>query len=157
MSFVVEYLEQERAIRARMSYQLSAFHYKSAADFLLQHGQMFDVKKKPKGIRFGKVGECYRNAFTVVNGDPDRFEYVEGYAEGGIGFPVQHAFVLDREDGKVFDVTWRPTLLDGSKRNASDYFGVVFPYDEIVRIICDKGTYGALGYPPLYREPWEFS
>lgn len=133
------------------------YAYESPRQFVLTHGRSFPVKPVPDGIEMGPMRFCYNNAFDVVEAEPERFTYVEGYAHcpTTIDLPVLHAWVLDNEDGCVFDVTWPPTLLDGSPRGPVEYFGVPVPFAYVDEITTIKGSYGLFNYPPVFRLPWD--
>lgn len=81
------------------------YHYASGADFLLKHGQTYEVQPVPAGIRYGAPRCCFGNSIMacVKYG----WRYVEGFAVPPSGIlPVHHGWNLD-ENGTAFDITWR--------------------------------------------------
>jgi hypothetical protein len=69
---------------------------------------------------------CYSNAIQLACQSPRRFVYVEGQGVPKLaGFPVEHAWVLDRE-GRVYDPTWRDGLA---------YFGIPFRLGFVLKSI----------------------
>lgn len=103
---------------------------------VLTEGQSFERKPLPRHARKMRAKMCYHNATYCVFGDPDRYRYVEGWAAGII--PMQHAFVLDLEDGKIFDPTWP------RDENHTAYLGIVFPTDYVIDQMMTNDTYGII-------------
>src|SRR5215216_5814498 len=67
----------------------------------------FPPAPRPKGMRKRADKACYRNVCMVVIDKRYRndFTYAEGIAVSDLGFPVHHAWVVDR-DGNAVDPTW---------------------------------------------------
>jgi hypothetical protein len=115
--------------------------YDNFQDLVLREGQLFNPTKKPRGIKFGKTKECFRNASLLALENEDFF-YVEGYASMELleGYPFAHAWVVDSR-GNVIDNTWR-TL-------GTAYLGVVFDTKYLRKILVTTETYGILEYPNI--------
>ena len=99
---MMEHGQQLVKTLTEMSQVISSSHkkfgvYDSFQDLVLREGQLFIPTKKPKGIKLGKVKECYRNASLLALENEDFF-----YAEGYEGLPFEHAWVVNR-DGVVID------------------------------------------------------
>lgn len=75
--------------------------------WLLENCQLFEAKPKPDEQEYGESKMCYHNALMTVQWEGERYRYCEGIAYTPGSIPMEHAWVLDTEDGKVFDVTWR--------------------------------------------------
>jgi len=122
--------------------------YASLAEFVLKHGAEYEYAPKPKGIRWGTVKQCFKNAHQLALWHPE-LTYCEGYGYSLI--PTPHAWCVT-EDGKVVDNTWRPH--DG----APLYFGVAFPLEVVNRAITLSGHYGVLqdwkNDYPLLQQPY---
>lgn len=101
---------------------------------LLEHGRNFAASPLPKGIKRGRMGQCYGNAGKLVMWRSDLF-YCEGYAvSNGLPIPLPHGWACTK-DGTLIDPTWK----DGR-----EYFGVVFKRKWFMRRARDTGYYGIL-------------
>lgn len=130
--------------------------YRTYEGMVLDLGQPFERKPLPRGFARMKEKMCYLNALSCVMKDYDgQYVYVEGYARGII--VTEHAFVLDTEDGKVFDPTWpRDDRHDG-------YYGIPLPTDWVWSRTLDTGIYGLLANDWMFdnyllrngRSAWE--
>jgi hypothetical protein len=105
------------------------------------------------GIKRGPQKNCYQNATRLVESDPLRFIYCEGYGNRpDLGIVAgEHAWVLDKEhDYEVIDVTWRKTI-------GVAYIGIPFRYDYLSEQLRDHRVYGLLDTPwsrwPVRRLP----
>lgn len=135
---VMDYLEGWQRLRA-MHPDLSrpeGWSYGSYEELVLHLGKPFERKPLPTGVAQGELGDCFANAFNTVMMNAGQWRYVEGYAAGPI--PVNHAWVLDIEDGKVFDPTWP----EDSDHEA--YVGIQFPFRFVADTIHEQGVYGIL-------------
>ncbi len=117
--------------------------YPSYYGMVLELGQDFERKPLPTRFRRMKVGQCFGNAFHCASQD-DRYRYVEGFAQGVI--PTEHAWVLDTEDGKIFDPTWPRTP------GHTQYRGIVFPTWFLHRWAVHCGVAGVLVSDPLHAD-----
>lgn len=101
---------------------------------LHQHGQDFKSKKHPlRGTM--EPNQCYANAYAVASNE-SAYRYCEGYATTkDMGFPIAHAWVLDR-DLKVIDPTWS----DGDL-----YHGVAFTPLFMYKIVAKTQHHGIFG------------
>lgn len=113
--------------------------YGNFYDLVLKEGQFFSLRQKPKGVKFGKVKECFRNASNLALDRDDLF-YVEGYAsiEMTGGLPFEHAWCVDYQ-GYVIDNTWRTI--------GTSYYGVIFDTDYLRKVLVTTEQYGILEYP----------
>jgi len=118
-------------------------------DLVLCEGKQFTYAPKPKDVKYGKIKECFRNAFYLAEKRPD-LTYVEGYANSII--PVWHGWCVTA-DGTVVDPTWRPI-----ERENRDYFGIPFGLKFLYRRMCETKQFGILyGMPPIFViDPAEF-
>ena len=83
-------------------------------EFVFHNGKVFTKKKEAD--EYGKMKECYKNAFLLMLRKPSLY-YCEGFALcEKLPLPVLHAWCVDKE-GRVYDPTWK----DGT-----EYYGVVF-------------------------------
>lgn len=104
---------------------------------VLELGQPFERKRLPRSFRRMSPQLCFSNAMRCVMRDgTDQYRYVEGHA-GPLAF--DHAWVLDTEDGKVFDPTW------SFEPNHMDYWGIVFPTEWAWATMRDRNVWGLLG------------
>jgi hypothetical protein len=77
------------------------------AGMALDHGIGRYGAPLPRGIRKLAERACYAHATALMLHDQERFIYYEGYALRLGGGAVNHAWVLDRENGdQVVDNTW---------------------------------------------------
>lgn len=113
-------------------------------DFILRFGEPEKQGvKRPKGTRKQAYKQCYRNATRYVLFNPGSgWEYFEGYAISGLGFPMMHAW-CERE-GRVLDLTWRDP-------DRCFYKGIRVPADMLRDKVMRARCYGAftdqIGYP----------
>ena len=113
-------------------------------DFVLTYGREFPFAVLPAGVRKRRLGRCFSNAWQLVESNPGKYIYVEGFALSII--PMEHAWCIDRQ-GNIIDPTWH----DG---RGSQYFGVPFKSDFVRATILERERYGVLtnwehGYPLL--------
>lgn len=106
-------------------------------DLLLKYGRSFEMKPIPFGIRRGRMGFCYANAGRIAI-RRGRFVYCEGLAVSTIGFPLPHAWVMDKVDGLAFDPTW----IDGV-----EYFGLPIKKTFFAASVVMNKTWSVLGWP----------
>lgn len=137
---VRQYLEgwqQLRTMRPDLQPRPNGWKYGSYEELVLDLGKPFVRKPLPTGVEPGEQGECFSNALNTVMRDAGRWRYVEGYATGAV-IPVNHAWVLDTADGKIFDPTWPD---DEDHRG---YYGIVFPFQFVIETVHQQGVYGIL-------------
>jgi hypothetical protein len=116
--------------------------YVGIEDFLEQHGQFWKVKSRPKQVPLGTIKMCFNNAFHQIVND-DRYYYAEGYAMGII--PVNHAWIVDREDNKAIELTWpEPGVA---------YHGVIFDSEYVIKHTLKREEAGVLA---CHRSPLLF-
>lgn len=140
MNPTMEYLRtvDEIASRAKL---------KTPARLVLRLGQSFEVRHKwPKSVPLerGPARECFRTCTLAALNNP-RFIYCEGMADAVI--PVDHAWVMDSETGRAYDLTWK----DGV-----GYFGVAFDTTWLRRRIVSSETYGILGNLREWGRGWQW-
>lgn len=146
---LMHYLRTMREMRRQMKMP-PEFHYCGMEDFLLQHGQWYDVRPWDGRYKQGVPKMCFGNA--VLLGVSDSLRYVEGVAMYALNnrqfFPVHHGWNLDQQ-GYVIDATWCNT--------GECYFGVEFSVGRADDATwngdnCVLDDYGR-GHP-LFRQPW---
>lgn len=113
--------------------------YDNFQDLVLREGQIFIPCQKPRGIKFGKVKDCFSNATNLVLDREDLF-YVEGFASIELiaGLPFAHAWATDSR-GIIIDNTWRTS--------GTAYLGVVFGREYLRKKLLETRQYGILDYP----------
>ncbi len=144
---IEKYLENMTALRATMK-RPKGFAYLGTEDFVLQEGQVFPWRPKPKGVKYGKLGLCYMNAIHLAMATG--WTYCEGFASGF--FPTPHAWVID-DEGFVVDNTWRPD------QQPTEYIGVKMSKQYVYKVLAKKKTYGVIddyknGFPIL-KKKWK--
>jgi hypothetical protein len=108
--------------------------------WMLENCRTFEPKERPSGWRLGQLGNCFQNAFEIVTDRwprSNRYVYCEGLAWTGKFIPVDHAWVVDTEDDKAIDITWRH-----SQRKNAQYFGLTFQTEYVVTTVTKRGFYG---------------
>lgn len=136
LAFVAAYIESVRG-------KGHTHHLGAVEEIVLTHGRRFEWEPLPEYIEPGPHGECFRNAFELVEHDhmidgDDQLTYVEGYAcVPPVDLPVHHAWAVT-PDGKVIDPTW-DFQMDGCA-----YFGIPLTMDYVAKCLISKGTYGVL-------------
>jgi len=93
--------------------------------YVLEHSTLFteidlEASQALREQRKCEDKQCYYNCQT--NMDMADYDYYEGHAVSSGGFPVPHAWLVRRSDGKVIDPTWIAHL--GEK---SEWFGMQIP------------------------------
>jgi hypothetical protein len=117
----------------------------------LEHGEKFtwSGEKIPSRYKEGRryqVKQCYKNAQTLATYYPDELTYYEGYGVNII--PVEHAWVVEKATGKVFDPTWEHCS-ESNKRH--DYFGVAVPAKLVYKNMLTEKTYCPIVPNLLFR------
>lgn len=110
--------------------QIGAMSYEAV---VLKYGQSYPAPAiaRPKGIRKGKDGECFANAYHVA---ADKgWQYVEGFARSIIF--VHHAWVID-DRGNVVETTW--------KEPGTEYYGIPLDMQFIHQVFLETRVYGVL-------------
>ena len=104
-------------------------------DVVLQHGRMYDLRPRPKGLRRGAPKACFHNAFRAVIRDRDsRFRYAEGFALfSDSNLPIHHGWLVD--DAGAYEVTLATP--------ADAYFGVEC---DALKLIAPGGITSAFGF-----------
>lgn len=106
----------------------------------LIYGRKGEAGPLPKGVRRGKLRDCFANAGRLALRN-HRFIYCEGFAVRGgdnkLPIPLEHAWVLDRETGRFVDVTWRD--------EGGAYFGIPFKTEFLAATICKRRIWGLSG------------
>ena len=100
---VRDFIEVYVGLSRKMRKKQDGWNFISPDELILTHGRSFTIAPLPKGIRYGRLGECFKNASRLALYHND-LTYCEGYAMGII--PVLHAFCIDAK-GNVVDNTWR--------------------------------------------------
>lgn len=115
---------------------------------LSEHGKVYKGKVNAAYTGRGIKQQCYRNAENMVthSADHEQFVYVEGYACKPGLIPLQHAFVLDLQDGMVIDPTW--------EGEGIEYFGCAFRTEFVNKVTLKAGTYSI--FENLYKVARDF-
>jgi hypothetical protein len=153
-SVVRDYLNMtHQARKASHESPPEGYHYWGVEDFLLQHGKQYAPRPKPKGYKYGRLKDCFRNAGSLALENPETLTYVEGYAFGYL-FPVHHAWVVDKDD-QVIEVTWRTRGKFGIQ--PTDYWGVPFSVDLLEASIALSEFWGVFTdyHFPLLKNLYE--
>jgi hypothetical protein len=143
------YLSSLPSVRA----ERSGWRWRTAPAFFLGEGRAWtdlvpfaSVDAGNPDRAFTDWAQCFWNSYQLVESDPERFTYCEGYAlrATSTGVAIHHAWVLD-ELGQVVDTTWAR-----GKAHEEDhegfltpeegryYFGVAVPYE--VHALWIEGT-----------------
>lgn len=110
--------------------------YGGTADFITAEGHEFDVPEEPPQIKLMTPKECYSNATHMALDNPKQYDYVEGvYASPHLPFPIEHAWLVDKNTGTVVDPTlgWQPK---------ARYVGVAYPKMFVMRKMLQNKYYG---------------
>jgi hypothetical protein len=140
---LLDYLAMIREFK-RKSPLPKGFHYHGPEDFVLQHGQWFDLRPLPRSVPRGAAKHCFHNAAAL--GMNRGLRYFEGYAV--IYFPVPHAWNADAQ-GQLIDTTW--------KNEGKAYFGVEFEVGKAYQSIWKMEAPMLEDYKgkfQLFRKPW---
>lgn len=128
-----------------------SYEYSCFEDFHLRNG-VFYQPFRHTGYRTREHGQCFQNAYSLLDENPRDLRYCEGFATRGFS-PVYHCWNLDAV-GRVVDSTWGwgDPNEDG---NPKGYFGVCFPTKLVQEYIEHAPHYGLLDDPankwPLLR------
>lgn len=104
--------------------------------FVLRNATELQGVAKPRGVRAGRMRECFKNAADLAL-KRDGFEYYEGLALSASVpiLPVRHAWCM--KDGRVVDNTWPAAP-------GSLYMGVHVPRTTLVQQLVTNRVYGIL-------------
>lgn len=109
--------------------------------FQMKHGMECKMGPLPKGVRLGRMGNCYNTAFKLALRNR-RFLYCEGHANShDQRIPLPHAWCVT-VDGEFFDPTWP---------NGKDYFGLVFSRDYTIQAAVTIREFPVLYLIPNHR------
>lgn len=106
--------------------------------YVLTRGRHFSAAARPPHIKRGVPRECYKNAAELAFDNPDKYAYVEGYAQAIITTP--HAWVVTK-DNQVIDPTWENT-------EQAAYYGIPFDTQFLRERIFSQGFWGIFGEMP---------
>jgi hypothetical protein len=87
----------------------------------------------------GKLGFCFREAFSLASRDPI-FIYCEGYASSeALSIPLHHAWCVNRETQEVYDPVWNSKKVRGNA-----YCGLPFNIKFALEVVLKTKMYGVL-------------
>ena len=106
-------------------------------NYLMENGQYFTYRPKPKGVKFKEQKACFHNAGILACADDRSLTYCEGicFTNPKISMWFHHAWCCDKDDN-IIDVTLRVKKNDAIPK----YFGVKFPDKLSVFHAIDGGT-----------------
>lgn len=113
------------------------WHTPTVEALVLKHGVSGRPVKLRKGMRYGKLGQCFRNALHAVWADPT-LTYCEGWAAGKSGLPMHHAWVRT-PTGEILDPTWR---FPKKGEAAFEYWGLPLQTEYVNRAVNKNNVYG---------------
>ena len=117
MSKIKEYLQNIR--------EIVTDNQKIWYDYLLEHGESFNVRKdyEKNNLPFVREKQCFNNSFlltTVIDYD---FYYYEGfYLCDGLPFPIEHAFNKKSNEDFIIDITAQKFDI-----KVNEWFGIKIP------------------------------
>lgn len=120
----------------------SDLKYKSEHELVMKLGKKYETKPLPKDLKRGKPKLCYENASKIAISQPDKYDYVEGFAitktSSGyeIPIPIGHAWLVDKSDGKAIEVTWQ--------EQGAAYKGIEVNRTYLAQTLIDTETYGTV-------------
>lgn len=104
--------------------------------FILEHGQRFVPDAETFKGRRGKTGQCFKNAsLKALSAD---LTYCEGYFLV-YGIQLHHGWCINKA-GRVIDPT-----VDNNDGRITEYFGVPFTRDYVLKAATQNKVYGILG------------
>jgi hypothetical protein len=115
---------------------------------LLDHGTEGRGAPKPRGVKYGKKRECFRNALHLAMARPD-LTYVEGIACWHI--PTAHAWCVDAK-GRVIDPTWRVPKADVP---LVEYLGLRIKTEWAWAAVLKAERYGVITTGRVLTDPME--
>ena len=107
--------------------------YYTREALVAKHGRAFNkIIPRPAGMRKGRDGYCYKNAYDVMRKYPGEYYYCEGFAASANStFYCLHAWVINK-DCEVVDPTWKA---------GGTYFGVVFKFSHVMQSMAKVGRF----------------
>lgn len=117
---------------------------------VLEYGFLYRPCALPPGMELGEPKRCFDNVYrAVLRSDlKSSLVYCEGYAVGGSGEPVDHAWLTDGS-GRAIDITWA----DRGVAYAGIPFRTIFVLERCATSRPDKGFIDDwLNQFPLLRE-----
>jgi hypothetical protein len=127
---LVKYLATVRTLRRE--WKPAEFVYAGSEDFVLQHGEWFELCPWTKHALEGAPKSCYAHSARLC-AENHGLAYVEGFAlySRELLLPLPHAWVTNAA-GELIDGTWR---------NAGvAYLGVRFPLKQVLRAMKKDGA-----------------
>ncbi len=119
----------------------------SIPKFITMHGAVFPIGPDSYEGERCTAKQCYANAGREAISN-DKVAYVEGYVQLGdkdgnpVAFPIEHAFLVDRESGYVVDPTLR---VDSNVYKPVAYYGVPFKNDYVTKTAMKSKVWGLFG------------
>ena len=116
--------------------KMEGVKYGGMEDYLLHEGKEFDVPDDPPQVKLGTPKECYSNCDMRALREPAKYDYAEGkYVSPRLPFPIDHAWLVDKQTGKVVDPTlgWQPK---------ARYFGVQYSKQFVTKKLLQNKYHG---------------
>jgi hypothetical protein len=135
----------ESDMRWHLTMQLTAFGENPLVSFMLANGRDYQTGPKTFAGPRGTPKLCFQNAALLALSNR-ALTYVEGKIACH-GVPLDHAWCVDA-DGLVVDPT-----VDNSDGQVTNYFGVPFRTDYLVKAMLKNKVYGLLGWCSKTVEP----
>ena len=95
-------------------------------DYFMEKAQECEVSPSDS---MGSPKQCFTNAMRMVLYSESEYDYVEGYNLYE-GFPIEHAWVIDRASGEHLDCTIEET--------EGEYLGLIYP-KRLIEMVLNEG------------------
>jgi len=133
--------------------QLQFQYYK----YILDNGILFNKQDIVWSIELSKhceLKQCYANCQKIMTDSSilrqqinksfsrERFDYYEGFALSVI--PIEHAWLVHRQTGKVVDPTWALQKNDSVDEASIDYFGIQISKELIENSMLSTKSYTSI-------------
>jgi len=120
--------------------------YLSYEAAVLALGKPYTGSPRPPAMHRRTPKQCFMNSYRMSKRHPN-LVYCEGYAVSHISpLPVQHAWLIDMNTGKVVDLTWEHP-------SGASYHGILIDEETLDILALKHGVYGVLGNDYLLDAP----